>query len=310
MTVLELVQGMQVVDILRSGALLVAFLSVIVGNRKDGNACANWLLVDTIASSAFGLAFFLFPDVVLQYMVSGRLDPVHLMATRGFGALLLSSACVSSQSRRSNNKSQRLMVQCLVILILILTMIVAQIRSQEGGTQKFNDKHMTFGILGTSLWFLGSFVNFFRVNDLGVSEARTLTLNNCTNCCAFLDLILCAAAAFTYFGFPTYPLSYVAYTGWKADMLHLHMHRVTAALIFGSILGYLLAFSSGSKQDLHLQVIGRMSSLGLTIPMICAYQWWYTLVAPKMFIVSISIAVLSFLNVCTAYYKGKKEKTV
>jgi hypothetical protein len=70
MYLLDVVRSMQIVDILRSGALVVAFLSIIIGNRKDRNAVSNWLLVDAISTGGFGLAWLLCPDTLLGYMVS------------------------------------------------------------------------------------------------------------------------------------------------------------------------------------------------------------------------------------------------
>ena len=68
----EVLASMQIVDILRSGALVVAFLSIFIGNWNLGkNEVPNWILVDTISTGAFGLGWLLFPDSLLGYMVSG-----------------------------------------------------------------------------------------------------------------------------------------------------------------------------------------------------------------------------------------------
>mgnify|MGYP001552526295 CR=1 FL=1 len=67
-TVVATLQNMQVIDCVRSGALIVAFLAVILGNRSGG--AARWLIVDALSSGLFGLGFLLVPDRVLGYMVS------------------------------------------------------------------------------------------------------------------------------------------------------------------------------------------------------------------------------------------------
>ena len=69
-TVPAILQNMQVLDILRSGALIVAFLAVNLGNRKSKDGAAKWLFIDSLSSSIFGLAFLIFPDIILGYMVS------------------------------------------------------------------------------------------------------------------------------------------------------------------------------------------------------------------------------------------------
>lgn len=307
MYLLEVARGMQIVDILRSGALLVAFLSIIIGNRKDRNAVNNWLLVDTISTAGFGAGWLLFPDNLLSYMVTGKLDPIHLLVARIFGAILLTQAIVAYQKLGSNT-SQNLLIKSVTLLMLVLCMCVAQSKSLQGGKQKFNNNHLTFGILGASLWCCGNLLALALVPDLGTRESRPLRLRSLPNALALVDMLFVMAAAVAYLAFPSLPLGYVTVENFKPDMVHMHMYRVVGVLLLGEALGYLAAFTTGSCEARQAMITRRLLSTVLVISLIMAYQWWYTLVASQVYIKSLAGNVAGLVALALAYYRGRALK--
>lgn len=305
MYLLDVVRGMQIVDILRSGALLVAFLSIIIGNRKDRNAVNNWLLVDTISTAGFGAGWLLFPDNLLSYMVSGKLDPIHLLVARVFGAVLVSQAIVAYQ-KLGANKSQNLLIKSVSLLMLVLCMCVVQNKSLQGGKQKFNNNHLTFGIFGASLWCCGNVLALALVADLGTRESRPLRLRSLPNLVALLDMLLTMASAVTYLAFPLLPLSYVVTENFKPDMVHTHMYRVVGVCLLGEALGYLAAFTTGSIEARHSQITRRLICMVICIPLIMAYQWWYAIIARQVYIGCLGSYVVIVGALAMAYYRGLK----
>lgn len=305
MSVPAALQNMQVVDILRSGALVLAFLAVSFGYRKS-NGASKWLYVDSLSSALFGFGFLLFPDVLLGHMVYGKLDPVHTLFTRVFGALLLSSSCVSYYfAGKSVNKSQRVITQSLVLCVLVMSMGMAQLKSQQGGRQKFNDQHVTFGMLGAGLWFLGNFVQVFRASDLGQVASRGFSLRNRADIFAFIDMMLLVTVALQAYAFPSFLFSKITYKGWKMDLVHAHMCRTVAVMSFGMALGYLQSFLNGSASDRHAAVLGRVVQIVVALPVVMAYQWWFQLYDNQFFtMLTLFFQLPVALLVGAAYYAG------
>lgn len=300
---------MQVVDILRSGALVVGFLSAIVGSRKDRNPVASLLRVDAISTGAFGLAWLVFPDSLLGYMVSGKLDPIHLMLTRGFGAFLLASVAVNYRNPQAANRSINTLIKSLILILLVMCMCVSQYKSQKDGKQKFNNQHLTFGIVGAGLWTLLNLLVVVYGDNLDKREVQApLSIRgSCANACAFLDMVVCATGCISYLAFPSYALSFVSVEKFKADMVHAHMYRTLALFLLASVLNYMAAFVNGSKRARHDEVTRRLIVASITIPIFMAYQWWYQIASPQLFMYTQAANIILFLNICWAYYVGGKE---
>jgi hypothetical protein len=299
---------MEVVDLVRSGALLLAFLAVQFGiqSKKDRGA-TRWLKIETVSTTVFGLGFLLFPSNVLGYMVKGKLDPIHLLLTRIFGVFLLSTGCVTYYYSTSLvNKTQRHLTQAITLLLVVVSMLMIQVKSQKDGSQKFNNQHLTFGILGATLWFIGHFLELFRVRDIGGASSSGFCLRTHADIHAAIDMACCFAAAFTYIAYPSYPFSFM---GGKMDIIHAHMYRVLGVMILGQALGYLVALISGIPEDRHAQIIGRLAVFVLMTPIVLFNQWWYGLINQQQFTLLFCMGLVpSLLNIAAGYYSGRKEK--
>ncbi len=66
--------NLDIVDYLRSGFMAAVFLATILsdnGGRGRSGQKWRWPALDGVATLIFGLAFYFFPEQLLQYIVSG-----------------------------------------------------------------------------------------------------------------------------------------------------------------------------------------------------------------------------------------------
>ena len=75
-TMIDLIKSLDVVDLMRSGAVIVAFVAtVFVDKRGQGSV---WMKADAIIALVGGLSSFICPGVLMDYQVSAHISSLQI----------------------------------------------------------------------------------------------------------------------------------------------------------------------------------------------------------------------------------------
>ena len=85
----EIMEHSGLVDILRSGGIILFFtIGAFWFHRKV------WFTFEIIFSLATGVGYILIPKTLVDFQITGDLDPVHVMILRLFGAQCLAATFI------------------------------------------------------------------------------------------------------------------------------------------------------------------------------------------------------------------------
>ncbi|GAU90336.1 hypothetical protein RvY_02765 [Ramazzottius varieornatus] len=261
----SVVRFMHSTQIVRSAVLLGGFIFAVM-NRK------LWFGVDLIATSLFAAAWFLFPQMLLDFQVSRTtLDGVDLQMARMYGAVLLGNAVLQFILTKFT-KDPETVHPCLLFhrvitnVVLLIAMIDVQLFSKA-----WSHEHVTFGMLGAFLWALGSLVHLVRGGYPGGHLQRT---GRPINKFLLFDFVLATAIGFTLYGFPRWFLRNFTLIR-TLDGVHEHLTRAVGASLFGTGIFAFQAVGFQDDRDKEAHFIQRMVINGALFVSLLYSQFFY-----------------------------------
>lgn len=269
----EFVQKLGVVDLLRSGALVVVFLATAFADKRGQQSV--WVKVDALTSAATGLALFLCPGILLAYEVDGEANNLLVYLARAVGVTMMSTAAVYHLTIRERDNAS--MGSWLVARTLSCGAVLAVFVHAMNAYSNLNDKFISFGVLGQFLMFAGHVIHLFRYNDF-VNDGRggAATAGDRTKLHLFIDLLF----SFTYmmhsFAFPE---SALAVSSTKASGLHFMFLRYMGANLMTSSLFGLVSLQSNNERDRRAVLLSRLLIVLLMTPVFIFYQHFYGIVS-------------------------------
>ncbi|XP_071493718.1 uncharacterized protein [Diadema antillarum] len=217
-----------------------------------------WLLADFLATTAFGLAWFFLPQVLLGFQISKVPDGTHLTYTRAFGACMIGDAVSRYFIRSSRDNSAQVFLLLSRIIgcsVLLVAMVIIQYTGGE-----WNEMHIFFGMMGNLVWMMGSAVYYFQSRFSGGHAQLESQLNFHLRADGFLMLLLGCAA----YGFPD--MSIRIFNDIPAvDSAHIHMIRSAGALEIGSALLSFFAPGFLFEEDKRALLVGRVAAIVMTV---------------------------------------------
>jgi len=299
--------NMDVVDYLRSGALIVGFLATVWAGRE------TWLLADVVVTAAFGAAAFFFPNALLSYETVGNLDIVHTYLAQAVGMTLLGAATTSYLSLKSRDDgvhTSLLFSRFISAMVLLQAMAFDYLKAFDDN-QRWSTQYISFGFLGCTLWMVGSLIHILKSPTFTTSS---IDLKGRLSRHLLIDICLFFTGSLAYYAFPAIVLSPFqnvnAYgTAIKPDGIHAHLVRTVGALLFGSALHGFNSLGFHDKADQRAFLAGRVVMYALVYPTVALYQWKYQFVSSQMALLSMAFGALPAGNAaCGCFIEGKLKR--
>ncbi|XP_030853270.1 uncharacterized protein LOC105445402 [Strongylocentrotus purpuratus] len=219
----------------------------------------TWLFVDFLATTAFGLAWYFVPDVILGFQINVTPDGTHLTYSRAFAACMIGDA-VTRYFCRSSKDASTLVYLLFSRIVGCTILIVSMVYIQYFGGNTWNQNHIFFGMVGNMLWMMGSVIYYYQSRYSGGHAQLESRLNMHLRFDGFLVLVI----GLTIFGFPDLFLK-IQTTLESYDGAHLHMARSTGALLIGSSILSFMAPGFLFDWDKRAIFVGRIVKLFLTV---------------------------------------------
>ncbi|XP_060067077.1 uncharacterized protein LOC132547294 [Ylistrum balloti] len=209
-------------DYLRGGAFVVAFFLLGVWSLP------SWLIADTVFTAFSGIGLYIRPEITIQLQTQDlKIDVLHCHLNRVFGSFLIGSAviwCICRSSKDSTVTAAMLWSRVMGIICLLSIVISGHLANRK----LFTDKHLWFGVLGNSLWWLANAVQLLKsrpkVSRGPYAQSRGITL------VCNLNLLMLTLVSLAFMAFP---LMTTGVKGRKLDKYHLHTARCAGALAMG-----------------------------------------------------------------------------
>ena len=299
------ISSLSVVDLLRSGALLVAFLATAFADKR-GQASV-WLKADAVACAGFGLGLYLFPGVFINYMVDGETDVLHIHMTRVVGAMAVVTVAVYYHLaiKDKDNAPLGSWIVSRTLGSAVLFAVAALGANTYGkGSTHFNQKFVSFACFGNLLVFLGYLIHMLRFNDY-VNEGRrgTDSARDCTRFHLLVDLLLTFPQVLFVFGFPQ---THFDLSGLKADGIHLFLGRMLACQLLPMLLFGIQALQGSNEENRRAFFLVKILGFLSVLPWACYYGYYHNMVPTftRAFMIHQGLALVALINAFVgAFYR-------
>jgi len=284
---------MEIIDYIRSGALILAFVAALFAGRT------NWLKANTLIYGAMGSAMYFFPKALLDYQTEGKLDLLHLYLAQQMGSCMIAASLLTHYSSLSKSAavSNSLMLTRVIGAIFMLVVGFMDASKMEGSEQKLSSHHTTFTLLALGLGLVGNLVYVFRSGELG---GAAVSLRNRVSVGIFIDTFFVMLFGIASFGYPEMGLA--SLNGIKPDGIHGHYVRSLGAVQIMVGLHGLSSLSFDNDKDKRLYIVGRIIALIFSLPVYGLYQWKYAFVTTDYFYSTMGISAAISLNLLLTYY--------
>ncbi|XP_033748753.1 uncharacterized protein LOC117333528 [Pecten maximus] len=264
-------------DYLRGAAFLVAFLLLGVWSLP------SWLIADTVFTAFSGIGLYVRPELTIQLQTQDlKLDILHCHLNRVFGSFLIGSAviwCICRSSKDSTVTAALLWSRFMGLICLLSIVVTGHFANRK----LFTDKHLWFGVLGNSLWWLANAVQLLKSRPK-ISEGPNKQSRGITLICN-LNLLMLTLVSLAFMAFP---LMTTGIKGRKLDKYHLHTARSIGALAMcfsiltwfvpkfinkrdvravfsGQVLTVVLVYTAKAYMQYTTKIMGRGEVLGWTL---------------------------------------------
>lgn len=242
-------------DTVRSASMVVAFvLLAVLGDRRV------WITADILCSLGFGLTCFVFPGIILDFQVAGKLDAVHLLFGRLYGGMLMCSIIVWFMTRETRDGTvpiTLMMSRVYICGLILMAQAYTTFWSTKGKTV-WTNQHMYFGILGTALWLLGNLIHLLRSDDFSTYPQHNIRLNTHLRIDGWLTLVI----AIAFMAFPDFIISH--FFDKSPGAVHKHLVRCVGAMGIGDAVVSMQAPGFLHERDKRAQLLGRILTVLVT----------------------------------------------
>ncbi|XP_078605168.1 uncharacterized protein LOC144878454 [Branchiostoma floridae x Branchiostoma japonicum] len=255
---------METSEIIRTGAMLVAFAVAVSRGRKI------WMMADAGAVLLFGVAWLVMPGVLLGQMTTGPLDAFHMSLSRLFGAMLIGSVVTFYRTRNSGDitvSNVLLYSRVMGISMQLMAVGYGQMYYRDLEKGGWTSEQVWYGLFGGGVWLLGNLYHSARSDQFGCYSQRNDRLSFVLRLDGFMTLL----GALFDFAFADLSLSFMM--DMKADGIHLHMTRCTAAVMFMSGLVSSWAPVFLKDEDKKSVLLGRIVQNVLILMATLPYMW-------------------------------------
>ncbi|OWF35596.1 uncharacterized protein LOC110442747 isoform X2 [Mizuhopecten yessoensis] len=207
-------------DYVRGAAFVVAFFVLGVWSLP------SWLIADTVFTAFSGVGLYFRPELTIQLQTHDlKLDILHCHLNRVFGSFLIGSAVVWYFCRLSKDSTvvAALLWSRVMGIFCLLSIIIS---GHFANRKLFTDKHLWFGVLGNSLWWLANAVQLLKSRPK-VREGPNVQSRGITLVCN-LNLLMLTLVSLALMAFP---LMTTGVKGRKLDKYHLHTAKAVGALV-------------------------------------------------------------------------------
>eukprot|EP00058_Branchiostoma_floridae_P023945 XP_002609435.1 hypothetical protein BRAFLDRAFT_93494 [Branchiostoma floridae] len=259
---------METSEIIRTGAMLVAFAVAVSRGRKI------WMMADAGAVLLFGVAWLVMPGVLLGQMTTGPLDAFHMSLSRLFGAMLIGSVVTFYRTRNSGDVTvSNVLLYSRVMGISMQLMAVGYGQMYYRDLEKggWTSEQVWYGLFGGGVWLLGNLYHSARSDQFGCYSQR----NDRLSAVLRLDGFLLMLGALFDFAFADMSLTFLVIMfpdillllmdAKSVDGIHMHMTRCTAAVMFMSGLVSSWAPVFLKDEDKKNVLLGRIVQSVLTL---------------------------------------------
>ncbi|XP_038046492.1 uncharacterized protein LOC119720738 [Patiria miniata] len=214
------------IEYVRSGLLVLVFLAAMWTRSRR-----TWILVDTVAVFAFGLAFMFIPDKLLGFQVESKvkIEGVMVMLCRTFGSFMIGSGFSWFFLRKSTDNYTQVMLLATRIVgnaALLIAMYVAKTQDKL-----LNDQFVRFGVLGAVLWTLGSALHFLMAKNYGGHTQ----LDSWLNLHLRIDFFLTLMFGLFWYAYPHLVIKmHAPGAGVKVNGIHVLVEQSVGAMLIGS----------------------------------------------------------------------------
>lgn len=244
---------MNLVDCIRTGALIVAFLALLLVDRR------SWITADALLNFAVGAALVIAPRYILDFQVEGTLSPTHLLIARFLGITIITGGVIFWATRDTWDGT--VPITLLMSRVFSCSLIVLLQVCLHWGTNKgkknvnWNDSHITFGMVCNMLWLVLSLVHVLRSSDFSTYPQHNVRINTLLHVDSWL---VCLLSAF-FLAFPDIVLSVLIPSVKTPNVVHLHLTRMIGIHGIGSAIISLQAPGFLHESDKRVQFVARIT---------------------------------------------------
>ncbi|XP_078685091.1 uncharacterized protein LOC144918357 isoform X1 [Branchiostoma floridae x Branchiostoma belcheri] len=257
---------METTEIIRTGAMLVAFAVAISRGRKI------WMLADAGAVLLFGVAWIAVPGTLLGQMTTGPLDGHHLVMGREFGALLIGTVAIFYKIRDSGDitvSNVLLYSRVMGIAMQLMAVSYTQLYYRDLEKGGWTSEQAWFGLFGGGVWLLGNLYHSAMNDQFGCYSQRNDRLSFVLR----LDGFLCLLGGLIDFAFPDMAVSMMVKL--KLDGIHLHMVRCVGSVVFMTGLVSTWAPVFLKDEDKRNVLFGRIVQDVVLLAVVLPYMYMY-----------------------------------
>lgn len=289
-------ENLDVVDYLRSGALLVAFIAVFLADRKNRDEGSVWLKADVITLGAVGAGLFLFPSQLLGYMSTVKTDVVHEGLCRNYGATFIGLALMwRHYSDDRTPQTAWLLVRSLAGLTAIQCMIFSQ-TNLAGQKIHMTDQHVTFFLFMVCLSTMGNIYHLLKRGNFG-SVRRSWTTSDSTTVHLLVDILIMLPLGFSLLILPDWWLSLLDVKDFKPDVIHQMLLQFVGLSTIMSRFLFIMSLGFADDKDRRAVFYGNLWTVVLITPWGIFYQVKYHFHSPtSLIIMSVVNLVVPVLN--------------
>eukprot|EP00914_Ancora_sagittata_P031072 GHVO01062871.1.p1 GENE.GHVO01062871.1~~GHVO01062871.1.p1 ORF type:complete len:307 (+),score=29.37 GHVO01062871.1:183-1103(+) len=303
---LQCIQDMSVVDLLRAGALLVGFIAAVFGDQKGSNSI--WLKADALML-ALHIPGIIFPQLFMKMMIAGDYDDNLIFLTR---PSIVSTVMVAVLYYLTIKDKDDASIGAWLIA-RTLTMIAISIIHFNGlDTLSKGSLHMTANRIPTLmiiLTTLGHVIHLLRFQEFanegrGSSAAGT----SCTRFHLFVDVLLDFPFVMLFL---MYPSDAIAGTGIKGTgPMHAFVSRLCVATCLTPFLFSLSALQGNSERDQRACLIVRFLGFLVLLPFDVYFQYTTGTWSEMTCCTSIQMVIMGVMTINSfvgAFYKPKAK---